>query len=144
MNLTSETILRGVVKTLREQIAPSLSDSFAVEAARLAAVALSIVANDVNDAAATRIWENAAIRRLFADAAGFALDSLSRRLAEASNSVDPGYKISELDAENGRLRKLLVELHACVEGRTDAEAGTLDRRIWKFLGEVHERRAPRN
>jgi hypothetical protein len=144
MNLTSEAILQGVAKAVREQIAPALTDPFASEVARLAAALLSLTANDVDDAAAARIWENAAMRQLFAHAASQAPEGLSARLTDAAQSADPGYRISELDGENGRLRRLLVELHAYVEVRRDVAAVSLDQRIWKLLGDVRERRAPRS
>lgn len=143
MRLTAEDILQGVGKALREQIAPSIDDRFASEATRLAALLVNISANGVDDAAAARIWENAALRELFGDAVALATGSLSTRLSEASQSVESGFKISELDAENGRLRNLLVELHAFVDERGDDAARTLSQRIWKLLISSHERRAPR-
>ncbi len=143
MKLTSENILQGVIKALRDQIAPTVDDRFASDATRLATMLLTIVANDVDDAAAARIWENAALRALFADAVELATGDLSVRLAEASSSGDPGYKISELDTENGRLRHLLVELHVFVEGREGAAANALNQRIWKLLGDIQTRRTPR-
>lgn len=144
MKLTSENILRGVGNALRNQIAPSLDDRFAVEATRLATLLVNIAANDIDDAAAARIWENASLRTVFGDAAALVTGSLAERLVEASRSVEPGYRISELDTENGRLRNLLVELHAMVEVREDAAASTLNQRIWKLLGDIRERRAPRS
>lgn len=143
MRLTSKNILQGVGKALREDIVPSIDDRFASEAARLAALLVNISANDVDDAAAARIWENAALRELFADAASLPSGSLAPRLSEASRSVEPGYKISELDVENGRLRNLLVELHSFVEVSNEPAAHALNQRIWKLLISSHERRTPR-
>jgi hypothetical protein len=143
MKLTSETILHGVSKALREQIGPSLTDPFAIEATRLATLLVSIAANGIDDAAAARIWENTALRKLFGDAAGVVTGNLSAQLAAASQSVDPGYKLSELDAENGRLRNLLIKLHAFVEDRDEGVMRAMNQKIWKLLIQSHERRAPR-
>lgn len=149
MKLTMETTLHGIVSALQDQILPAVEAPFAKEVTRLAAMLTAVMANGVDDAAAARIWENDALRTLFKNAGALATDilvtnSLAERLAEASRSVDPGYKISELDAENGRLRNLLVKLHAMVEVREDAESRALDRQIWTLLGAIHERRAPRS
>lgn len=144
MKLTMETTLHGIVSALNDQILPAVEAPFAKEVTRLAAMLTTVMANGVDDAAAARIWENGALRTLFSQAGALATGSLAERLAEASRSVDPGYRISELDAENGRLRNLLVELHALVEVREDAEARALDRQIWQLLGDIHERRAPRS
>jgi hypothetical protein len=143
MKLTSETILHGVSKALREQIGPSLTDPFAIEATRLATLLVSIAANGIDDAAAARIWENTALRKLFGDAAGVVTGNLSAQLSAASQSVDPGYKLSELDAENGRLRNLLIKLHAFVEDRDEGVMRAMNQKIWKLLIQSHERRAPR-
>ena len=144
MNLTLETMLLGVASTLRERITPSVSDSFAGEMSRLAAMLVTITANAVDDAAAARVWENAALRALFEEAPAGLDPSLASRLAEATRSVDPGLKISELDRENDRLRKLLVELHAAVEQHESAAARALDVRIWVLLREAEMRRAPQS
>ncbi len=144
MNLTLETLLHGVAATLRERIAPAIDDSFASEMARLAAALLTISANAVDDAAAVRVWENAAMRALFADARSAVGADLAGRLAEAARSTDPGLKISELDRENGRLRLLLVELHMAAEAGEGESAQALDARVWQLLRDTEERRAPRS
>ena len=144
MNLTLETLLHGVAATLRDRIAPAIEDSFALEASRLAALLITISANAVDDAAAARVWENAAMRALFADAQPMVGGDLSCRLGEAALSDDPGLKISELDRENARLRAILVELHAAVENAGNDQACKLDARIWRLLRETEERRAPRS
>ena len=144
MNLTLETLLHGVAATLRDRSAPAIEDSFAIEASRLAAMLITISANAVDDAAAARVWENAALRALFADAQPAFGGDLARRLGEAALSADPGLKISELDRENARLRTILVELHAAVENADNDQACKLDARIWRLLRETEERRAPRS
>jgi hypothetical protein len=140
MILTIETAMRGVADMLRDRIAPAVDDKFAGETARLAGMLLGITADWVDDAAAIRAAENAALRALFADVGSVVTDaSLATRLAEAAGSVDPGLKISELDRESNRLRALLVELHAHVEDHETVFA----RRIWCLLETLEMARAPR-
>jgi hypothetical protein len=140
MILTIETAMRGVADMLRDRIAPAVDDKFAGETARLAGMLLGIAADWVDDAAAIRAAENAALRALFADAGSVVTDaSLATRLADAAGSVDPGLKISELDRESNRLRALLVELHAHVESHETE----FSQRIWRLLETLETARAPR-
>ncbi|RZK03531.1 MAG: hypothetical protein EOO76_02530 [Novosphingobium sp.] len=133
MKLTGEIVLEGVIDALRDQVAPQLTDAFAADAARMAQSLIAIVGRAGDDAAAIRVAENARIRELLGQGG----------LSEAAASQDPGLKISELDAENGRLRALLVELHARVEAEDGAEARALDQAIWRALRAFEMARAPR-
>jgi hypothetical protein len=144
VTLSAETCLRGVLYTLRERVCPELEDGFAQEAARLAALVLSISANDVDGAVAVRAAENAVMRQIFGGAQTTVTSrDLSVRLEQAARSTDPGLRISELDRENDRLRLLLIELHAHCE-TLDTEAGrTACRNIWRALADFEQARAPR-
>jgi hypothetical protein len=145
MNLTIETALFGIGKTLRERVTPAVHEPFAAEMSRLASMLVDICANWVEDAAVVRVEENTRLRALFVEAGAIVPDGqLARRLADAALSADPGLRISELDRENGRLRTLLVELHAHIEGMNTSEARSLDQRIWRILEDVHASRAPRD
>jgi hypothetical protein len=144
MRLTSATVLEGVIDMLRDQIAPGLSDGFAKEAARMAGSLIAIAGRAGEDAAAIRVEENARMRAIFAEAADVVSDpGLSTRLGEAALSQDPGLRISQLDAETGRLRKLLVELHAWLEERSEPEARRLDQAIWRAIRAAELARAPK-
>jgi hypothetical protein len=134
-----EAALRSVIHTLNAQIAPMVEDSFAKEATRLASLVLSIVANGLDDVVELRVQENAAIRALLRD--GGELIGLPD-LADAADSSDPGLRISELDAENDRLRGHLIRLHGEAERRSDGAAQVLCQRIWAALQQFEERRAP--
>ena len=126
---------------LRERIAPAVEDKFAAETARLAEMLLTLNAGWVDDAAAIRVAENAQIRALFAEAAPVIADAvLAGHIAEAAGSRDPGLKISELDRESNRLRRLLAELHAHVD---EIGAQNFSQRIWRALAEFEAARAPR-
>jgi hypothetical protein len=52
-------------------------------------------------------------------------------------------KISVLDAENHRLRVLLVSAQTALENSKDGAALSLDQRIWQFLEAAEAKRAPR-
>ena len=143
MKLTGATVLEGVVDALRDQVSPQLNDAFASEAARMAQSLIAIVGRAGDDAVAIRVGENARMRAIFADAARVAEGDLSARLMEAGNGRDPGLRISELDAETGRLRTLLVELHCWLEGQDSAEARRLDQQFWRAMRDFEMARAPR-
>lgn len=142
MNLTLETTLHGIADALATRIAPALDDTFAREAARLAVMLTKIAALAVDDAAAIRAEENAALRALFADAADSVEVDLAAMLREASGSVDTSLRISDLDRENARLRRILIALHAVIETCTDATAKAFDHRIWSLLENAEMARAP--
>ena len=82
---------------------------------------------------AVRVFENAAIRSLLADAG-----SGYKALADAAAAIGDGdYSIEALDAANARLRRHLIELHEAVELAGDRD---LDRRILKLYRAIAERR----
>lgn len=144
MRLTIEQTLKGVAANLGEQVIPALESPYAIAATRMATALISIAAATCDDAAAIRVEENAKIRALFADAAGEISDGkFAQALAEAAQSRDPGLRISQLDQETGRLRTLLVALHAHVEEQSGEAAKAIDARIWTLLEETEAARAPR-
>lgn len=144
MKLTSATVLEGMIEVLRDQIAPQLTDGFAKEAARMAGSLIAIAGRAGEDAAAIRVEENARMRVIFAEAAEVVSDAgLSVRLGDAARSQDPGLRISQLDAETGRLRSLLVELHAWLEQQDGPEVRRLDQAIWRAIRDAEMARAPR-
>lgn len=143
MKLTTPTLLEGVADALRDQIAPQVKDDFAGQAVRMAQSLLRIVARSSDDAAHMRITENAAIRALLGQGAELVQDpAFAQRLAAAAGSVETGYRISELDAESGRLRILMIELHAWLEEQQDEACCALDRAIWATMAEAEQARIP--
>jgi hypothetical protein len=108
-NLGIDNALHGLDEFLRDKIAPAISDPYVAPMARLSAMLLRICANGVDDAAELRVQESAAIREILGEAATLVPAGLSDHLRGAAASADPGLKISVLDAENHRLRALLVE-----------------------------------
>jgi hypothetical protein len=142
-NLTLDTALHGVEELLRDRISPAIGDPFAAQMARLSGMLLRICANGVDEAAELRVEENAAIRMILGEAAEFVSAPLASRLHEAAASIDPGLKISVLDAENHRLRVLLVSAQTVLENSKDGAALSLDQRIWQLLEAAEAKRAPR-
>lgn len=144
MKLRTESVLEGVGEALRDRIAPQLTDDYAANAARMAQSLLAIVRLARDDEVALKVEENRRMREIFAEAGGVADDhALSARIAEAALSRDPGLRISQLDAETGRLRSLLVELHADVDSRDDEPAVRTSQSIWRALRDIELPRAPR-
>jgi hypothetical protein len=144
MTLSPEMCLRGVLDALQNRITPALTDSYAAEGARLAGLVLAITTNGINDAAAIRIAENAAMRALFCDAAPVVADAaLAKKLTAAGAAEGLGYTLSELDADNSQLRSLLVHLHEVVEGQDNEASRGICFRIWRMLTDFEAARAPR-
>ena len=123
MRLTLEASLRRIGDLLREDVAPDLRTPFLGQSVRLAGGLLNICANWVDDAAEIRVGENAAIREML-----------------GIEGSDPGLKISQLDAENHRLRLLLVEAHAAAEEAGDSARESA---IWRLLEDIEMKRAQR-
>jgi hypothetical protein len=144
MKLRTETVLEGIADALRDRIAPRLEDGFAANDARIAQTLLAITRLARDDEVANKVEENRRLREIFTDAAGMLGDAeLAARLKTAGGSRDPGLRISQLDAETGRLRTLLVELHAHVEQQDDEQAKHIDQAIWRALRDIEAPRAPR-
>lgn len=124
MRLTIEAALQRIGDLLREDVAPDLRTPFLGQSLRLAGRVLTICANWVDDAAAIRVEENAGIRKVLG----------------LPPAPDPGLRISQLDAENHRLRLLLVEAHTAAEEAGDAARNAA---IWTLLEEIELGRAQR-
>lgn len=144
MKLTTQSLLEGMAEALDERIRPMIADPFTADAARMAASVVRIAARSCDDAAAIRVEENARIRALLAQGAALVDQPvLAASLAEAAAGKDPGYRISELDRENGMLRRNLIALHAWLEDSGSAVASELHAEIWRALRDCEMARAPR-
>jgi len=143
-NLSIDNALHGLEEFLRDRIAPAIEDPYVSPMARLSAMVLRICANSVDDAAELRVEENAAIRAILGEAVPLLPASIAGQCHDAATSRDPGLKISILDAENHRLRVLLVTAQAVLEDGIGPAAKALDQRIWELLETVETKRAPRD
>lgn len=133
MTPTAADLLNGCVLTLAT--APRPEDVGVFSAARVRTVALinKLVAIECADGAAVRVWENAALRSLIAEAAP-KYAGLSDAAVETG---DGDYSLTALDSANANLRRLLINLHEAVELSRDTE---LDRRILRLYREIARRR----
>ena len=133
MTPTVPELLNGCMLTLMTP--PRAEDAGLFSAARLRLIALvnKLVALESADGAAVRVWENAALRTLIAEA-GSRHGVLPGDTVEAA---DGDYSLVVLDAANAKLRRLLIRLHEAAEEAGDTE---LDRRILKLYCEMARRR----
>ncbi len=141
--LSIDNALHGLGEFLRDKIAPAITDPYVAPMARLSGMLLRICANGIDDAVEMRVHENAAIRGVLGEVAAHVDAPLAGQLQTAALSNDPGLKISILDAENHRLRCLLVKAQAALEGQDGAQARSLDQSIWCLLEDIAAKRAPR-
>jgi hypothetical protein len=122
-------------------VAPNTAPSYRQASVIAAGVLLISVGEELDRIAERRISENAALREIFRDAAPALADAgLCARLAAAARGAEPGYRITQLDAENDRLRALLIELHAHVESCEGDAARRIEACIWRELAASTERR----
>ena len=133
MTPTVPELLNGCMLTLMTP--PRAEDAGLFSAARLRLIALvnKLVALESADGAAVRVWENAALRALIAEA-GPRHGVLPGDAVETS---DGDYSLVVLDVANARLRRLLIRLHEAAEQAGDTE---LDRKILKLYCEMARRR----
>jgi hypothetical protein len=122
-------IALGAANTLAAGVAPHLASPYAVGHAGTVAMLLIFMAQEAERAAETLAGENAALRALFAEAAP-KLEWLRERLADASAGREESLHVSILEAENARLRTLLIELHAAAEA---ADLHDVEAQIWRVL-----------
>jgi hypothetical protein len=135
--------LRNAATLLMTRIAPALASSPHLSAnASTTAMLILFAAQEADRAADVLAKENAALRRLFSDAADRDLpEDLGAALNEAALRLDETLRVSALEAANAGFKTLLIALHAAVE-EIDADwARDLDRRIWAVLRDGARARA---
>jgi len=135
-------VLLGLLPTLGEEVPAQLpAESYAQGQLRMISALMFLAAVEHERGADTRIWENAEMRRIFAGAAEALADLPFRdELLEAASAEEADFKMSTLNAANGDLRKLLIELHSFVEEQGTSAAQRVDREIWSFLRGSADRR----
>ena len=126
---------------LMTQMGPALPSTYEQSSAGALGALLLALREEFERGAARRVEENDALRALFARALPLLGDSkLGERLRVASEGKSTRLEISALEAENGELRGLLIELHAKLETLDGAEATALVDAIWAELALSTERR----
>ena len=99
----------------------------------LAGMISVLAAQEAERGAAARLWENTAMRALFARSAGEADGDLAQALSAASSETDRDFTWSALDFANAGLRRLLIALHVNVEARDDTAR---DREILELYADM--------
>jgi len=90
-------------------------------AGRLGVLAMlsMLAAQEAERGVEARLWENGAMRALFAGAADAYDEAMAGDLARAAALADVDRAWSALDVANARLRRALIRLHETAEGRAD-------------------------
>jgi hypothetical protein len=115
-------------------IAPQVQPAYLASAIGMNGGILGLIAEEWDRVASRRVEENRAIRALFREAAGIALEpGLGARLRDLAGGNDDDLRLSALEAANEALRSALIELHAAVEVMDDAAAKALNDAIWRDL-----------
>jgi hypothetical protein len=141
MRPSVDRYLDELKRALAQDFAPRLPTSYEQSGLVRHAMLIGIVAEEFDRAASRRVEENQALRDLFADAVRTLPDSaLHARLLTASQSEDRSFKVRDLDANNGSLRSLLIELHEHVEQSAGGHARSIEEAIWRELVRSTERR----
>lgn len=137
MTPTAPELLGGCVVALATPPRPEEMGPFMAGTVGVAAMLDILAAQECASGAAARVWENAAMRALFAEAAGAYDPALDGALASAGEVGDGDYSLAALDGANAELRRRLIRLHEAVEAARDAG---LDRRILALYREMAARR----
>lgn len=133
--------LERLMQALLTELAPAVAPAYRQASVAIQAMMLGAIREEIDRAAARRVDENGALRRLFADAAPLVTGAaLAARLAAAAAGADASLLVPALEAENRALRSLLIELHAHVESLPGDAARRLEAAIWRELAASTERR----
>jgi hypothetical protein len=135
-------VLNGIAMSLATDIMREVQTPFGQNAVSHAAGLLMMIGQEFDRAAARLVEENTAILAILARAQSSMEDpGLQDRITRELGEI-PGQdlRVSALQAENDRLRTLLIDVHAAVEAAPGAEAEALDRLIWDELRESTRRR----
>jgi hypothetical protein len=134
--------LQLIAASLMSEVAPKISDDYTQRNSMLTAMLLQIAAEEWDRAAARRVEENGALRRIFAEAAQEIEErELRAGLEAASEEAEQSVRISDLNRSSDRLRGLLIELHAHLEEIDSETARRIEAAIWEELRVSTERRA---
>ena len=116
------------------EIGPKLGADYSSGSLNLMAMMLLVGADEYERGADVRALENRELKALFGDVAPEVGDvQLRGRLDGAAGEAEGSLTISALDAENDRLKKLLIEMQADIEEQTGDKARAMERRIWQVI-----------
>jgi hypothetical protein len=121
---------------LLTDIAPNLT-GFRANNASMIGFVMKMIAEEFDRAAHRLVEENAAVRGLLRRAATVFGDA---SLGAQAGEEDRDLRVSVLEAENDRLRRLLTDIHARCEITEGADVRALEDAIWDELRCSVERR----
>ena len=134
MKPEADTVLSQSAYRLLFEIAPSMPAGYGQGTVSLIAVLNLMAAQEYERGAEIRAAENGDMRALFGETVDLVRDVVLReKLKEAALSHDTSLRISDLNAENEKLRSLLIALHAHVEELDGEAARQAERVIWTVL-----------
>lgn len=121
---------------------PEVATPFGQQTSMLSAALSMVLAQEWDRAASRLVEENVAVTGLLQRARLAIKDeSLHARINEVADRIPAtDLRISALQTENDGLRRLLVEVHAAVDGVDGDEPELLNRLIWDELRESTRRR----
>ena len=130
MTPTAPELLTGCVQALSAPPPPEHAGAFMAATVGVSAMLDLLCAQECATGAAARVWENAALRSVLAEA--------DPAHGVAPPTADDGdFSLVALDAANAALRRALTTLHAAAESAGDR---ALDRRILALYRQMAERR----
>jgi hypothetical protein len=137
-----DVVLRSMMTKLLLEVVPAVGDAYVRSNVEAMVALLAAAAEEFDRAAEVRVAENRSMREILRAAIEHVPDwGLRARLAAAAEEREPSLRIGDLNAANDRLRAMLIELHALVEGRGEEWARRIDGAIWAELRASARRRA---
>jgi len=127
-------ILLGNFLCMAEAPPPESAGEFMAGKVGVVALLSLLAAQEAERGSAARVWENATLRALLAEAAPV----YGEHLAEAARAEDGDLSLGSLDRANATLRRALIALHEAVEAAGDVQR---DHAILRLYGQMaHARR----
>ena len=123
-------------------LTPDVGSAFGQQTTGLSAALSMVLAQEWDRAASRLVEENVAVTGLL-ERARIAIkgDILHARINELVDRIPAtDLRVSALQLENDQLRRLLIEVHAEVDGAKGVEEELLNRLIWDELRESTRRR----
>jgi hypothetical protein len=138
MTSDAPRVLAVTAEQVMTRMLPEMGAAYSQGSAAVTALLLRFVAQEFDRAADMRARENAEMRTLFAELAPAVQDmALRGEMKAASATRDGSLLVSELDASNVALKRLLIAAQAHLEDIGAREAAL---RIWSALKTMAARR----
>ncbi len=125
-------ILVGNFLCMAEPPPPESAGEFLAGKVGVVALLSLLAAQEAERGLSARVWENAAIRALLADAAG----TYGEVFAQAGAGTDTDFTLAALDRANATLRRSLITLHEAVEGAGDRPRDHAILRLYAKMAEA--------